>query len=61
MISRLSTTILLAVMLTLAACRAPRPAQPASDIGVTMSLSVAPNPPQVGNATLVLTIMDEDG
>jgi hypothetical protein len=53
--------LVLPLLLAITACRANEPKTLDDDSEVIMSLSVAPNPPQVGNATLVLSLVDDEG
>lgn len=53
--------VLLTAMLVLAGCRGNVEVEPANALGIDMSVSVAPTPPQTGDATLVVTLREEDG
>ena len=48
-------------VLVLAGCRGAGETYSPEAAGVDMELSVAPNPPMVGNATLVITLTDVEG
>ena len=53
--------LLMIVTLFIAGCRANSEPKSPEEANVTMELSIAPNPPVVGAATLVVTLQDRNG
>lgn len=53
--------VLVLLILALVGCRGSAPTVPNDQININMDVSVAPNPPQVGASTLVVSLTEEDG
>ncbi len=53
--------LLLILLMALAGCRGSSEAVTAEEANIDMSLSVAPDPPAVGDATLVVSLRDASG